>query len=113
MITSITNQSQNGTVGADLARLRLNAGLKQARVATDLGVDTSRISRLETGELAAETEEVVRIAEAIGTAEAKDYAVFAREKWDALPKPSFWHPSRKELRKAEAYLSALNQFLSR
>ena len=112
-MNSVTNQTQNGTLGADIARLRLNAGLKQARVAEILGVDTSRISRAETGELPLEAEEGLRIAQAIGTNEAKDYAAFAAEKWSALPKPSFWHPSRKDLRKAEAYLFALDQFLNR
>ena len=113
MITSITNQSHNGTLGADLARLRLNAGLKQARVGEILGVDTSRISRVETGELPAEPEEVVRLAEAIGTAEAKNYAAFIAERWIALPKPSFWHPSRQDLRSAEARLAEMDQFLNR
>jgi transcriptional regulator with XRE-family HTH domain len=113
MITSVTNQGQNGTLGTDLARLRLNAGLKQARVAELLGVDTSRVSRIETGELLVEAEEATRVADAIGTNEAKDYATFATEIWTAVPKPSFWHPSRKELRQAEMYLSALDQFLGR
>jgi transcriptional regulator with XRE-family HTH domain len=113
MITSITNQSQNGMVGAELARLRLNAGLKQARVAEMLGVDTSRVSRIETGELPVDTEEVIKIAESIGTDEAKDYAVFAKEDWGSFPKPSFWHPSRKELRQAGIYLSALDRFVEK
>jgi len=113
MNDSITNQTQNGTLGADLARLRLNGRLKQTQVAEVLGVDTSRISRLENDELPVAVQEVVRIAEAIGTPEAKEYAGYIQEKWGVLPKPPFWHPSRKALLKAETYLSELNEFLGR
>jgi transcriptional regulator with XRE-family HTH domain len=113
MITSITSQNHKGAHGADLARLRLTIGLKQARVAEILGVDTSRISRLETGELVADLQEVVRIAEAIGTSEAKDYASFVGEQWSTLAKPWFWHPSRQDLARAEAHLTRLSLFLNR
>jgi len=113
MINSVSSQIPDGTLGADLARLRLTKGIKQAKVAEALGVDTSRISRIETGELVPEQEEVAKIAAAIGSAEAKEYGSFVAEQWTSLPKPLFWHPSRSDLRKAELHLTRLRQFLHR
>jgi transcriptional regulator with XRE-family HTH domain len=113
MKESIIKQNHSETLGSDLARLRLNAGLKQARIAETLKVDTSRISRIETGELVPELEEVIRVTEAIGGEEASQYAAFYREQWCSLAKPSFWHPSRKMLGQAEAHLTRLSQFLSK
>ena len=87
-------------VGLDLERLRRNAEggkLNQAKLAEMLKTDKSRVSRIETGEIIPDCDEVLRIAEAIGTPESKEYAAYYREQWTVLEKPSFWHPSRKEL----------------
>lgn len=115
MSTQIVLQNLNETIriGADLARLRETAQQKQSQVAEALGVDTSRISRIETGQLVPDESEVVRIAEAIGTPEALEYAEFAKDSWKQIEKPSFWHPSRKELGGAECLLVKLDEFVRR
>src|SRR5437867_446415 len=104
-----TNIGPNGQirVGADLARLRLTTGAKQSKIAEAVKVDTSRISRIETGEITPDADEVAKIARAIGTKDAKEYADYFREVWSVLEKPSFWHPNRKELLEAEQDLASL------
>jgi DNA topoisomerase IB len=78
-----------------------------------LKTDKSRISRIETGEIVPDFDEVVRITEAIGTPESKEYAAYYREQWTVLEKPSFWHPSRKELAQAERFLADLDHFATK
>ena len=104
----IQNVNETPRVGADLARLREAAQQKQSQVAEALGVDTSRISRIETGQLVPDEIEVVKIAETIGTPEALEYAEFAKSTWKQFEKPSFWHPSRQELGRAECLLVKLD-----
>jgi transcriptional regulator with XRE-family HTH domain len=109
--------AENGPrVGADLERLRRNAHggkLNQAKLADLLKADKSRISRIETGEIIPDSDEVIQIAEAIGTSESKDYAAYHKEQWTVLEKPPFWHPSRKELAQAEGFLSELDHFATK
>ena len=108
-------QSLNETprVGTDLARLRESAQMKQSQVAESLGVDTSRISRIETGQFEPDGTEVVRFAEAIGRPEALDYAAFTKSSWSHIPKPGFWHPSRTDLQQAEKFFVKLSEFVQR
>ncbi len=115
MNTQISIQKLNVTsrVSADLARLREAAQQKQSQVAEAIGVDTSRVSRIETGQLVPDESEVVKIAEAIGTPQALEYAEFTKGTWKQIEKPSFWHPSRQELRRAEKFLVKLSEFVQR
>jgi transcriptional regulator with XRE-family HTH domain len=110
MNTETQVSASRNRVGDDLTRLRLNAKAKQSKIAEALKIDTSRISRIETGPINPEADEVVRIAKAIGTAEAKDYAIYFKEHWTTLAKPSFWHPSRQQLRQAEEQIVRLDEF---
>jgi len=103
-------------VGKDLERLRRNAEggkLNQAKLAEVLKTDKSRISRIETAEIVPDSDEVLRIAEAIGTAESRDYAAYFREQWTVLEKPPYWHPSRTQLAEAEKFLSDIDCFLTK
>ncbi len=109
-MSTTPNPEELNSVGADLARLRLNAGLKQSKVADLVGVDTSRISRIETGEATPELGEVLKIAQAIGTPESLAYARYLQEEWKELPKPPFWHPARADLLSAEEHLGTLEVF---
>src|SRR5438552_16137731 len=74
-----TNIGPNGQirVGVDLARLRLSTGAKQSKIGDAVKVDTSRISRIETGEITPDADEVAKIARAIGTKDAKDQVKWA------------------------------------
>ncbi|MEQ1859985.1 MAG: helix-turn-helix transcriptional regulator [Chthoniobacteraceae bacterium] len=111
MSTQLTqNLNDTSRVGADLTRLREAAGLKQSQVAATLGVDTSRVSRIETGQHVPDESEVGKIAQAIGRPEALEYATFAASSWSHIPKPGFWHPSRTDLHQAEKLFAKLSEF---
>src|SRR2546428_8078976 len=113
MSESNIGQNRQIRVGADLARLRLSTGAKQSKIAEAVKVDTSRISRIETGEITPDADEVAKIARAIGTKDAKEYADYYRQAWSVLGKPSFWHPNRRELFEAEQHLASLDVFLKK
>lgn len=87
--------------------------MKQSQIAESLHVDASRISRIETGQLLPDLSETARILDSIGTEEAKDYASYCQENWGCFEKPSFWHPSRRDLARASAYAVKLEEFVSR
>jgi transcriptional regulator with XRE-family HTH domain len=111
----MTINNKTGTLpklGSDLARLRLTAGIKQADVADAMKVDTSRVSRIETGEMIADEDEVKKYAKAVGTPEAKEFAEFFAETWKCIEKPWFWHPARREITQAEKHLKRLDVFLA-
>jgi transcriptional regulator with XRE-family HTH domain len=112
-MNTIPNSDNGAKIGPELIRLRLNATLKQSKLAERLKVDTSRISRIETGDFVPDEKEVVEIAEAIGSEEAFEYAAYQKKKWTALEKPSFWHPSKNELAMAETHLARIVQFMTK
>jgi transcriptional regulator with XRE-family HTH domain len=103
----------NGLFASDLARLRSKASMSQSKVAKLLNVDSSRISRIETGAILPEPEEIGKLVKAIGTPEALEYASYQQERWNHLKKPSFWHPDRIPLRQAEDGLRELDEFTSK
>jgi transcriptional regulator with XRE-family HTH domain len=111
----MTINNKTGTLpklGSDLARLRLTAGMKQADVAETMKVDTSRVSRIETGEILPDEDEIKKYAKAVGTPEAKEFAEFTDETWACVEKPWFWHPARREITHAEKLLKRLSAFLA-
>ncbi len=90
-----------------LVGLREQAKLSQAELAKRLPFAASRISRLESGEIALTEEEVHRIAEAIATPSAKTFANYLNQDWQILEKPGFNHTSREALWTAECALRRL------
>lgn len=53
-------------VGAEIARLRALAGLDQRDLATQIGLDPSAMSRIETGKRGLGADELFRLARALG-----------------------------------------------
>lgn len=100
--------TSSGVLGAVLLRLREKARMSQADVASRLPFTASRISRLESGELPLDAAEAGRIAEAVGTDEAKAFARFLTWEWQVLEPPAFEHPARNALWTAEQALQRLN-----
>src|SRR5258706_6353714 len=99
-------------IGNELVRLRLNAGLKQAEVAEAMKIDTSRVSRIETGELLPDEEEVKKFAKAVSTSEAKEFSEYFAADWKCVEKSGFWHPARRELGQAANFLTSLATVLA-
>jgi len=93
-----------------LSDLRKLAGLKQSDVAKKMRVDTSRVSRIETGEITPTDNEVISYCNAVGTSDANNYLSFLRQDWGILRRPLYNHPERDSLYSADQYLQLLNMF---
>lgn len=88
--------------------LRKSAGLKQSDVAKKMSIDTSRVSRIETGEITPTESEVQSYCDAVGTSESSNYLNFLKQDWKILRKPLYNHPDRDSLYLAEQSLHVLN-----
>jgi transcriptional regulator with XRE-family HTH domain len=99
-------------LGQNLAELRNAVGLKQADIARSIKVDQSRISRIEKGDVTPTMSEIEKYLSAIETDDAKAYHEFLKQPWEILDRPSFRHPQRDVLCKAEAALQWVKDFKS-
>ena len=99
-------------LGQTLAELRNAAGKTQTDIAGNLKIDQSRVSRIEKGTVTPTQSEIDGYLSAIGTDDAKAYHEFLKLRWIHLNRPSFRHPQREELCKAETSLQKLENFKS-
>jgi transcriptional regulator with XRE-family HTH domain len=99
--------------GAVITRMRADLGVTQAALAAKAGVDQSRVSRAEKGELtsAVEVERLVDALISLGSLPAQDYKEFLSRGWDQIPPPSFFNPQRACLEIADETLSKIEAFL--
>lgn len=100
------------TVGRDLLLLRRGARKTQLDLAQALGIDASRISRIEKGEAGLDPDGLHAYVRALGTSEAEAYLEFLSEPWAKIERPDFWHPAREALRRADRVLTQLDEFLA-
>lgn len=100
---------------AAIFRIRTELGVTQAAVAQASGLDQSRVSRVEKGEVIApaEVERVIDALANLGSAVAKVLKGFVNRKWKHVEPPSFWNPERDALSKAEDTLEVLEAFLGK
>jgi len=101
-------------VGAAIARLRAEANVTQAILAEKSGLDQSRISRIEKGDVVA-TADVDRVLEALyalGAPKAKAFREYIRRDWQHIEPPSFWNPERACLEITEETLDEIATFLA-
>lgn len=96
--------------GIIVAELRKLADFKQAELAQKLTVDASRISRIESGDVYLTKSEAENLLQAIDTKEAKDFQEFLDQEWEILQRPTFYHPQRDILYKAELTFQKLKSF---
>lgn len=110
----MSNQSENVSHGAVLARLRTELGATQAALATKAKLDQSRISRIEKGEVTslAEVDKVLDALAAMGSLHARSYKEFCAYEWNHVPPPSFFNPQRACLEIADETLGNIEAFLS-
>ena len=97
-----------------LGRIRKELDLSQAAVAKAAGIDQSRISRIEKGEVTNPTdiEKVMDALTALGATEVSAYREFANRNWVHIEPPSFWNPQRGGLEDAEETLGKIEAFLA-
>lgn len=100
--------------GAVLARLRSEIGVTQAALATEAGLDQSRVSRIEKGEVSseAEVEKVLDALTALGSPQARAYKEFIGRAWENIAPPSFFNPQRACLEIADEALRDIDAFLA-
>lgn len=94
-------------LGAYIARLREQAGIKQNELARRLGWSPAVLSRVESGERELLAEERDQILLEIGTTEAIDLQTVMARKWDSLEPPPLGHPEQNLLWDADNALNEL------
>ncbi|MBB2157691.1 helix-turn-helix transcriptional regulator [Gluconacetobacter diazotrophicus] len=110
----MTKQTESATHGSMLARLRADLSVTQAALAKEAGLDQSRVSRIEKGEITsqAEVEKVLDALASLGSPHARSYKDFANREWAHLPPPTFFNPQRACLEIAEEALGNIEAFLA-
>jgi transcriptional regulator with XRE-family HTH domain len=104
-------------IGQTLSELRKAAGRTQTYIEErlkeqGLNVDQTRVSRIEKGLVTPTEGEIEGYLSTIGTDDAKAYRKFLQQPWKILDRPSFRHPQRDVLCKAEAALQWVKDFKS-
>ena len=100
-------------IAAALARIRGDADLTQAVVAEKAGLDQSRISRIEKGEVSSPGD-VDRFLDALvelGAPNSAEYKAYAAREWQHIEPPSFWNSERACLELAEETLGQIETFI--
>ena len=100
-------------IGKALVTLRKAADKNQGEIAKKLRTDSSRLSRIESGEVAPTLDEVAAYLDALGTESARTYSKFLAQPFVHLNRPAFDHPERDILRNSERMLQRLDEFSGR
>lgn len=110
----MTYPTEEASRGVMLARFRGELNITQATLAAEAGLDQSRVSRIEKGEITshAEVEKVLDALAALGSPHARAYKEFSAREWAHLPPPSFFNPQRVCLEIAEEALGNIEEFLA-
>jgi len=112
----MTETSQFDAVlhGAILVRIRTELGATQGALAMEAGIDQSRISRTEKGEIRsrAEINKILDALAALGSPHARAYQEFCRREWKYVPQPRFFNPQRSRLEIADEALGNIDAFLA-
>lgn len=101
-------------VGQEIAQFRTEVGATQSQVAAKSGVDQSRVSRIEKGDIGSigELMRVIDALEALGSATAGAYRAYLTKEWNHVERPDFRNPQRNIIEIAEESLGDINTFLT-
>lgn len=101
------------SIGQDIAQFRAEVSATQSQLASKSGVDQSRVSRIEKGELGTPTElsKILDALTALGSAGAADYGAYLAKDWQYVERPDFSNPQRNILEIAEEGLRQIADFL--
>jgi len=111
----MTEYSPHAKIGAAVGRLRSEAGLTQASLAEKSGLDQSRVSRIEKGEVVAsgDVDRVLNALGSLGSSRAAEFKDFVGRDWQHIEPPSFWNPERACLELTEETLGDIAAFLDK
>jgi transcriptional regulator with XRE-family HTH domain len=110
MTRSITAMQIPSNIGGLLSRLRIDGNVSQTTLAGRIGVDQSRISRMEKGEIMPTPTDVRDYLKALATKEARAFLNYLEKKWTVLQKPSLENPELEAIWHAEQQLQLLDAF---
>ena len=81
-------------VGQEIARLRADISATQMQLASKSGVDQSRVSRIEKGEIGTPSElgKILDALSALGSKGAADFAAYLAREWRYIERPDFTNP---------------------
>ena len=98
--------------GQSATRMRTALRLSQRDVASNAGIDQSRLSRIEKGGTPSEQEcrGVLDALGELGSADAARYHAYLCTNWHHLERPDFWNPDVGTIRLAEETLSTAAAF---
>jgi transcriptional regulator with XRE-family HTH domain len=97
-------------IGRTLAGLRAEAKVNQTDVAGKMGVDQSRVSRIESGEAQPTSAEVKSFLASLGTAEASAHLAYLQKSWQIVDRPPITNPDLDAIWRAEKNLQKLEAF---
>src|SRR5438552_6260709 len=97
-------------IGASLANFRTAANLRQSAIAEKTGVDQSKISRIENGEVMPSLTEVRSYLKALPIKEARAYLDYLEKQWRMLARPAASNPDVGTIWQAEQQLQLLGSF---
>jgi transcriptional regulator with XRE-family HTH domain len=100
-------------IGSAIARLRGEANVTQAVLADKSGIDQSRVSRIEKGEVVAsvDVDHVLDALDSLGVQSAKAFRQYINRDWQHIEPPSFWNPERVCLEITEETLVEVAKFI--
>ena len=99
----------SATVGASVERIRRTAGLTQGDVAKRVHMSAATISRIENGETGTSLADIDAILRGINTEAAQGIPDVSHRSVRHLKRPSFHHPDRAHLWRADQLLKDTHQ----
>lgn len=97
-------------ISSALARLRVQSNVNQAAVARAMGVDQSKISRIENGETSLTPAEVESYLQGVGKPPAIAYLDYLKKQWRFLDRPDYENTQLDAIWAAEQQLQQLDRF---
>jgi hypothetical protein len=106
----MTFSAQFDPIGRILAHVRERAGIPQASLAKTMGSNTTRVFRMESGEVLPTDDEVKAYLKSIKTDLASDCLRYLRAKWiDPTRRPAFPHPDWEALLIIDQQLARIDE----
>jgi transcriptional regulator with XRE-family HTH domain len=93
--------------GQQLAQLRKSAGKTQGELGSTVGMDASKISRIEDGKTTAGPSDVAALLGGLGTDESKRYRKYLDVGWKFVTRVPFKHPDLESIERAERGLQKI------
>src|SRR5262245_48960718 len=102
-------ETEFDNIGRILAQVREQAGTTQASLAKAMGSNTTRVFRIESGEVAPTDEEIEAYLRAVNTELALDCLSYLHAEWaDLTLRPVFPHPDWQTLQTIDQQLARID-----